>query len=179
METLGVVGIWLVIILLAGLFLKGAEMVQAWRAGARRSRAPGVLPAPPSESTQSPVEPPGPLEAADRRAARMLTLRSEHDERGVHSLSLCFEENGDVKIEGQDLGPGVAEWFGEGRTEYEWTITISATDVPAYVRGLGGNPGDNIPELVRTCYNRDPHCVSTRFLQEHGIPNDLWSRVGD
>src|SRR6185503_19330761 len=119
--------------------------------------------------------PPGPLESADRRAARMLTLRSERDENGLHSLSLCFEENGDVKIEGQDLGPCVTAWFGEDYREYEWTITISAADASAYVRCLGGNPGDDVPELVRSCYNRDSDCVSTRFLGQHGIPNDLWS----
>ena len=111
--------------------------------------------------------------------ARSVGLRSDRDGRDWRSLSIGLEENGDVKIEGQDLGPSVAEWWGEGRTEYEWTITIAAADVPAYARCLGGEPGDDVLELVRNCYDRDPGCVSKRFLDEQGIPNDLWSRVGD
>jgi hypothetical protein len=110
---------------------------------------------------------------------RSVTLRSEIAGRDRHSLTIGLDENGDVRIEGQDLGPSVAEWWGEGRTEYEWTITIAAADVSAYVRCLGGSPGDDVLELVRACYDRDSRCASQSFLNGHGIPNDLWSRVGD
>jgi hypothetical protein len=133
---------------------------------------------------RAPGDADGPAEAAPRAAvrpaeARSVTLRSEGEGREWHGLSICLDENGDVKIEGQDLGPSVAEWWGEGRTEYEWTIAIGTADVSAYVRCLGGAPGDDVLELVRGCYGRDPGCVSKRFLDEQGIPNDLWSRVGD
>jgi len=93
------------------------------------------------------------------------------------SLWLRLKENGDLIIEGQDLGPGVAQWW--GGSEYEWDITIKAADVPAYVRCLGGRPGENVLDLVLACFRRDSACVEKGFLEAHAIPIEFWSRVGD
>jgi len=108
----------------------------------------------------------------------VLTLRSERDDGGtLRSLWLRLKRNGDLVIEGQDLGRSVREWW--GGSEYEWDITIQAADVPAYVRCLGGRPEDDVLDLVQACFQRDPTCVQKGFLQEHGISLLFWSRVGE
>jgi hypothetical protein len=158
--ALAAAGIWMV--------LGFPGLSKGWIGPRPKDVAPDVKP--PSESQGQDPEP---------GVARSVSLRSDGDGRDWRSLSICLMENGDVKIEGQDLGPSVADWWGEGRTEYEWTITVGAADVPAYIRCLGGGPGDDVLELVRTSYGRDPGCASKGFLDEQGVPNDLWSRVGD
>jgi hypothetical protein len=164
--TFAAAGIWMVL---------GFPGLTGWWIG-RRPKVPSHPRARDDADGRAEAAPPAAVPPAE---ARSVTLRSEGEGRDWHSLSVCLDENGDVRIEGQDLGPRVAGWWGEGRTEYEWTITIGAADVAAYVRCLGGNPGDDVLELVRTCYDRGSFCVSQRFLNEQGIPNDLWSRVGD
>ena len=56
----------------------------------------------------------------------VLTLRSERRGGGSRSLWLRLEENGDVAIEGPDLGPSVVQAC--GGSEYEWTVTIKAAE---------------------------------------------------
>jgi len=108
---------------------------------------------------------------------RELQVRDEKDGNDSRGLWLRLADNGDLAIEGQDLGPSVAEFW--GGSEYEWAISIKAADVPAYVRSLGGTPGDDVVELVRASFERSPGCVGAEFLNENGIPNEFWSRVGD
>lgn len=105
------------------------------------------------------------------------TLRNESRGEDWRSLWLGLNENGDVTIAGQDLGPSVAQSWGD--SEYEWAITIKAADVPAYVRCLGGKAGDTVLDLVTACFRRDSACVEKQFLEKHGIPIEFWSRVGD
>jgi hypothetical protein len=111
---------------------------------------------------------------------RVVDLRQESAGGDSRYLSLRLGANGDLRIEGQDLGPSVGECWGSSRfSEYEWAITIKAADVPAYVRCLGGTPADDVLELVHACFDRNPECVGVGFLEKHGIPNEFWSRVGD
>ena len=85
---------------------------------------------------------------------------------------------GDLVIEGQDLGPAVEGFW--GGSEYEWIISIRAEDVPTYLRALGGHGDTHDPlEFLSARYREDARCVSKSFLDGHGIPCQFWSRVGE
>jgi hypothetical protein len=111
----------------------------------------------------------------DRGSSR--TLRNESHGADSRCLWLALQENGDVIIQGQDLGTSVSRSW--GGSEYEWAITIKAADVPAYVRCLGGKADDSVLELVPACFRRDSACVEKHFLEKHGIAVEFWSRVGE
>jgi len=87
--------------------------------------------------------------------------------------------DGGVVIEGQDIGRGVEEIFGDGFREYEWDWTIAPDAVPAAVTALGGDGEDDVLALLRAWSvdhgGRDPGI----FLQEAGVPVEFWSRIGD
>jgi hypothetical protein len=86
--------------------------------------------------------------------------------------------DGSLRLEGQDLGASVAV-FGEGLTEYEWSWTVAAGDVPRIAQLLGGSPGtDPIPLLrswIKDSKGRDPG----QHLRDLGVQLEFWSRVGD
>jgi hypothetical protein len=108
---------------------------------------------------------------------RVLCLRGQRDGRDSRSLWLRLSENGELTIEGQDLGPTVEKYW--GGPEYEWDIRIKAADVAAYVRCLGGDSTEDVVDVVSACFECDPGCVEKQFLEKNGIPHEFWSRIGD
>jgi hypothetical protein len=110
----------------------------------------------------------------DRRAE----LWQGRDHNGTRSIWAVLLADGRLRIEGQDLGPGVAIW-GEGFTEYEWDWTVAPADVPRVVEVLGGTDDDDPLELLarwsRESGGRDPG----QHLKSAGIALEFWSRVGD
>lgn len=108
-----------------------------------------------------------------------ITLRAEHSDKNVRQLWARVAANGDLIIEGQDLGPGVEAFWGAGSSEYEWTITVRAPHVPSLIAALGGGSGDDVLSLLAGRFRDDDRCVSKSFLEERGVPIEFWSRVGD
>lgn len=108
---------------------------------------------------------------------KSVVLRSSRDKGGSRFLGATLLENGDVRIEGQDLGPGVENVFGQGYTEYEYIMTIRVKNVPALLQALGAK-SDVLSALQK--YFGDPSTEDPRsFLKNHNIPFEFWSRVGD
>ena len=56
-----------------------------------------------------------------------VSLRRTSDAGGSRYLDASIKPNGNLVIEGQDLGPAVDEFFGV--TEYVWNRTIAADTV--------------------------------------------------
>jgi len=56
--------------------------------------------------------------------SKRVVLRNTRDADGTRYLEASINAEGDLVIEGQDLGPGVEEIF--GIREYEWAWTISS-----------------------------------------------------
>ena len=109
-----------------------------------------------------------------------MVLRSENNVDGLRHLDARLTEAGDVVIEGQDLGPGVARIFGPGLTEYEWTHTVRAKDVSLLVAALGGEPDDEVLTLIeRTCSGSDAARLATLLAGGGPIPAEFWSRIGE
>jgi len=110
---------------------------------------------------------------------RTVTLRRSEDRDGTRYLGASMVGEGDIRIDGQDLGPGVTAWFGEGITEYEWTWTIRAAAIPRLLTALG-EPADADPlaALARR-FSGDRAADLKSFLDDNEIEHDAWSRVGD
>lgn len=111
--------------------------------------------------------------------ASSINLREERNGRDVRRLWATLSANGDLQIEGQDLGPSVGRFWGQESGEYEWCLTIRATDVEKLVMALGATPGEALLPLLAERFKQDEDCVTKRFLEAQGIPVEFWSRVGD
>lgn len=109
---------------------------------------------------------------------RTVTLCDERYEHNAYSLRAHLRQDGQLVIEGQDLGAAPEAFWGS--REYEWTITLRPEAVPTLVAALSGSPGESDPlDLLAERYREDPHVASRAFLDGAGIPYDFWSRVGD
>ena len=108
---------------------------------------------------------------------KSVELRRSQDSYGTRYLGAILTENGDVRIEGQDLGSGLQEIFGEGITEYEYIFTIMAQAVPALLNALGAK-GNVLVALQRQF--TDPAAEDPKtFLDKHEVPYEFWNRMGD
>ncbi len=111
--------------------------------------------------------------------SKTITLRQEHSEKDTWSLCATVEENGDLIIEGQDLGPSVERFWGAGLTEYEWDIKVRAAHIPELIAALGGKEGDDVLSLLAARYNEDDRYASRNFLEQRRVPFEFSNRVGD
>ena len=109
---------------------------------------------------------------------RPVDLWHGRDERGSRSIWATRLSDGRLRIEGQDLGPGVAT-LGKGLSEYEWAWTVAAADVPR-IAALLGSPAGADPIAVMRAWiqegnGRDPGIA----LKKSGLTLEFWSRLGD
>ena len=107
-----------------------------------------------------------------------VVLMSERSERSSRHLGARLTEKGDLIIEGQDLGTGVERFWGDGLSEYEWTIIVRAAHVPQLFPALAGTRGEDILSLLKARYSEDKRYASKTFLDGCAIPNEFWNRVG-
>ena len=106
-----------------------------------------------------------------------VVLRDVQDNLGSRYLAASFTPEGNIKIEGQDLGSGVEQGFGEGIREYEWAWVVNAAHIPALKQALEA-PVDVLEEL-KTRFSGDQAALLKKFLDDQNIPLDAWSRLGD
>ncbi len=104
-----------------------------------------------------------------------IVLRHQRDGDGLRHLEAILEEDGDLVIEGQDLGRGVEEFFGS--REYEWTWTIRAAHLPDLMRALAIQ-ADPLAALEER-FSGDRAGELKAFLDDQSIPREIWSRLGD
>jgi hypothetical protein len=109
--------------------------------------------------------------------SKTVVLRDTRDQLGTRYLGATLAANGDVIIEGQDLGAGVEEFFGEGLREYEYVITVRGAEIPALLQALGTET-DVLMALQKRFGNGVKTDLAT-LLKAQNIPYDFWSRIGD
>jgi hypothetical protein len=105
----------------------------------------------------------------------MLVLRDEDGPNGSRSLSAYLNGEGDLIFEGRDYGKGVDDIF--GYTEYEWYQTIRKKHLEKLCEALG-NTAD-LMSMIEQKFSGEGSSNISSFLEEHGIPVEFWSRVGD
>ncbi len=106
-----------------------------------------------------------------------VTLRDTRDEGGSRYLGARLKADGTLLIEGQDLGPGVENFFGPGLTEYEWAWIIRPPGVRKLKLALACD--DDVLAALRDRFSGDAAAGLKPFLDDNGIPYEPWSRVGD
>lgn len=104
---------------------------------------------------------------------RTVTLRQERLGDDVRWLGAFVDGSGALRVHGQDLGPGTAMVSSDG--EYEWFITVGAGDVGRLVAVLGGQPGDDVLELLERDWTGPRSYDFERVLRESGIPVMLFT----
>jgi hypothetical protein len=99
---------------------------------------------------------------------RRVNLRSEHDGEDHRYLDAHLDQDGNLHLDGQDLGPGTAPVSSDG--EYEYFKAIAAADIPALLALLDA-PGDVsiLDELERHWTGAQSHELETR-IRNSGFP---------
>jgi hypothetical protein len=103
---------------------------------------------------------------------RKITLRDEREGADSRHLWAYVDEDGNLRIEGQDLGPGTEMVSSDG--EYEWGKTVAAEDVPRVVELLGGGPEQDILDLLEERYRGRESYELEKRLRESDIEVNLW-----
>jgi hypothetical protein len=115
------------------------------------------------------------IKTRQRPSGDTVVLRNEKTTTDSRYLSARLTEEGDVVFEGHDLGDAVENFFGE--REYEWSWTVKALNVPKLAAALG-TPGD-ILSAIRDRFSHERANEIEPFLNQHSIPYETWSRIGD
>ena len=106
---------------------------------------------------------------------KKVILRNQKDDRIYRYLGARIKENGDLLIEGQDLGSGVEDAF--GCAEYEWYWTIKVKDLHLFNQALGFS--GNILCLLKIYFSNENAVELYQFMKKNNIPFDSYSRIGD
>ncbi|HEY6570685.1 MAG TPA: hypothetical protein VIZ22_10360 [Candidatus Limnocylindrales bacterium] len=107
---------------------------------------------------------------------RTVVLRHSRDKDGSRYLGATLAA-GLLRIEGQDLGPGVEAIL--GAREYEWTWTVAAAAIPAAVDVLGGAPGSDPLTVLAAWSSANGDADPGQRLRDAGLAVEFWSRIGD
>ncbi len=107
--------------------------------------------------------------------SQSVVLRDISDAQGTRYLGASLNSDGELVIEGQDLGSGVDEIY--GFYEYEWAWTIRARDVPKLLRALQAKP--DVLSALSKRFAGDRADELQSFLDSQGIPYEVWGRIGD
>ena len=112
-----------------------------------------------------------------------VVLRDERTAGDRRFLSAAIDAQGELTFTGHDLGHGVGVLG--GYSEYEWTVTVAAVDVPKLaaalkVRGVfGWHRNGRLLRALRRQFSGGNASGLIPFLKDHGIPHAFWNRVGD
>lgn len=103
--------------------------------------------------------------------SRRVVLRDERSGADTRHLEAYLDEDGNLHIDGHDLGPGTSLVRDDG--EYEWFRTIPASELPRLVELLGGSEGDEILDLLARRYTGRASYELERVIRESGIRSEL------
>ncbi len=103
---------------------------------------------------------------------RVVTLRSE--KRGADSRALwaSLTEDGDLRIDGQDLGPATSPVSPDG--EYEWIQVIRKSDIPDLLSLLGAEPSEDVLEILEASWSGERSYALERLLRESDVKVELF-----
>ena len=101
------------------------------------------------------------------RIPRTVTLRSETSGPDRRYLGASIVDN-QLHIEGQDLGPKTSMVSRDG--EYEWIHVVARRDFPALIAALGGEPGEDILDVLERVATGDGSYELERLLRDGVVP---------
>lgn len=112
-------------------------------------------------------------------SGRFVTLRDHRDKLGRRYLGATLTADGTLRIEGQDLGVGVEQVFGPGNREYEWAWTIRPSNVAKLGEALNAGKNVGVLAALEQRFSGEAAAGLQTFLDEHDVPYESWSRIGD
>ena len=120
-----------------------------------------------------------------RTTARSIVLRDERTPTDWRSLSARLGPEGDLIVDGHDLGKSVESLF--GCREYEWNLTVAAIDTPKLTAALSGGDGllarlrrrRGLLDALMQRFSGVNADQLEPFLKENDISYSFWNRVGD
>ena len=107
---------------------------------------------------------------------RTVQLREEHDGADSRYLTARLEANGDLRLSGQDLGPGTAMVSSDG--EYEWEQVVPAEHIPTLLAALDAPAGAAILDELSARWSGPASYDLERRIRDSGIPVRLWTYGG-
>ncbi len=113
--------------------------------------------------------------APRHHVGRVVTLRDEIDGPDSRHLWAHLDQEGNLHIDGQDLGPKTAIVSSDG--EYEWFQTIKKSELPKLIGLLGGKPEDDILDVLEKNWTGQRAAELEALLRESDIEVDrfVWS----
>ena len=107
-----------------------------------------------------------------------VVLRDSKDSDGIRYLGASLKSNGDLIINGHDLGSGVSKIFGSDFNEYEWNYTVDSKNLSLLIKELGGNEKDHILQLIREkCTGMK--AINLEEVVRKKVPHNFWNWMGD
>ncbi len=106
-----------------------------------------------------------------------IELRDVSDQGGTRHLTARLNEQGNLVIEGQDVGQAVEDSFGDGIREYEWVWTVRRADVPRLLALV--QPARDVLDGLKRRFSGDEAAGLHSFLSGSEVPFSSWSRHGD
>jgi len=100
----------------------------------------------------------------------VVVLRSDRDDTDTRHLQASLDVDGNLHIDGHDLGPATAMVSITG--EYEWSTKVSAINLPRLVAALGGYPGTDILDLLAAQYTGRGSYNLEEILRSGVVPFD-------
>jgi len=98
---------------------------------------------------------------------RRVVLRDEREGHDSRHLWAYLDTEGALHIDGQDLGPNTGLVGDDG--EYEWFQRIPAGKVPRLVAILGGDPADDVLDILERHWTGDRSGELERLLRESDL----------
>lgn len=92
------------------------------------------------------------------------------------SIEAGFKENGDLVIDGYDIGKTVENYFGDSDYEYILTIPVAETEKLYPLLGAGLNDKALLLSQLQTQFNTNT-CFSDiqKFLTDHGVQHSTFT----
>lgn len=108
--------------------------------------------------------------------SRKVQLRNEVHGNDRRYLDASITENGNLLIEGQDLGPSTSPVSSDG--EYEWRHTISAEHLPALLQLLDSPRDAEVLDVLANHWTGTASYELETRIRESNIPSDVSSWSG-
>jgi hypothetical protein len=108
-----------------------------------------------------------------------VTLRDERTASGTRSLVVRLEPNGDLLVQGQDLGRGVESALGEGVREYEWSRKVRAAELPRVLSAFEAEDGRALLAIFHQRFSGPQAAGLDAALESTGVTIERWARYGD
>jgi hypothetical protein len=118
-----------------------------------------------------PSPPLAPSVPAQAITPRSFVLRDERDGEDWRFLR-AYLRDGDLVLEGQDLGPATATVSNDG--EYEYFETVKAADLPQLLHVLGEPADADILEVLARSWRGSASYELEERLRHSGVPVQLF-----